>query len=75
MPTYDYLCQNCEAKTEIFQKITDTPLKTCPYCESNSLKRGFGGGLGIQMSHKSFSHDGTYSCCPCGKSSPCRHSG
>jgi putative FmdB family regulatory protein len=29
---------------EAFQKITDAPLKTCPQCQKDSLKRGFGGG-------------------------------
>jgi putative FmdB family regulatory protein len=33
MPTYEYQCDNCGAKFEEFQKMTDAPLKTCPKCK------------------------------------------
>jgi putative FmdB family regulatory protein len=78
MPTYDYKCTNCEAKSEVMQKITDNPLTTCAHCGKATLKRGFGGGLGLSFQGTGFyitdyaevkpPHDGSFSCCPCGKS-------
>lgn len=32
MPIYEYQCQSCEKNFEQIQKITDEPLKTCPFC-------------------------------------------
>ncbi len=37
MPIYEYACQKCGHKFEQLQKITDTPLQTCPNCEQVSL--------------------------------------
>ncbi len=44
MPTYQYHCDHCEKEIEVFQKITADPLKTCPECGQESLRRGIGGG-------------------------------
>ena len=30
MPTYEYVCEKCEAHLDIFQSMKDAPLKTCP---------------------------------------------
>ncbi len=32
MPTYEYLCQSCGARFEVWQKMTDDPLTTCNTC-------------------------------------------
>ncbi len=32
MPTYDYRCQSCGSRFEVWQKITDEPVETCPTC-------------------------------------------
>lgn len=32
MPTYDYRCQSCDSRFEVWQKITDEPVETCPTC-------------------------------------------
>jgi len=39
MPIYEYQareeikgCQHCQKKFEVFQKITDQPVETCPEC-------------------------------------------
>jgi putative FmdB family regulatory protein len=32
MPTYEYLCQSCGTRTEVWQKMTDDPLTICPAC-------------------------------------------
>ena len=33
MPTYEYLCQKCEHRFEIVQKITADSLTDCPECD------------------------------------------
>ncbi|HOP49157.1 MAG TPA: zinc ribbon domain-containing protein [Ignavibacteriales bacterium] len=38
MPTYEYFCKNCNEVLEIYQKITDEPLKSCPKCNSEIKK-------------------------------------
>ena|SRR5215831_11691752 len=32
MPTYEYLCQNCSHRFEVWQKMTDEPLSICAEC-------------------------------------------
>jgi putative FmdB family regulatory protein len=32
MPTYEYRCSECKKDFEVFQKITDDPVKECPDC-------------------------------------------
>jgi putative FmdB family regulatory protein len=54
MPTYDYKCEACGKKLEIFQKMSDKPLKTCPACNQDSLKRLIGSGAGIIFNGKGF---------------------
>lgn len=45
MPTYDYKCTECSHTFEVFQKMTDEPLKTCPKCKG-TVKRLIGMGAG-----------------------------
>ncbi len=33
MPTYDYECTACGYKFEMFQKISEKPVTTCPKCK------------------------------------------
>ena len=47
MPTYDYLCQDCDHQFEQFQSITAKPLQKCPKCGKMELKRLIGSGAGI----------------------------
>ncbi len=47
MPTYDYQCEKCGHLFEYFQSMTDEPLKTCPDCGEDALKRLIGGGMGV----------------------------
>jgi len=47
MPTYDYLCENCEHSFEKFQSITARNLRKCPQCGKLKLKRLIGSGAGI----------------------------
>jgi putative FmdB family regulatory protein len=32
MPTYQYLCESCGHRFDIFQHFADSPLTTCPNC-------------------------------------------
>lgn len=44
MPTYDYLCDACEHRFELFQSITDDPVKVCPQCGKRKVRRLIGPG-------------------------------
>ncbi|MCP5178399.1 MAG: zinc ribbon domain-containing protein [Pseudomonadales bacterium] len=39
MPIYEYRCENCAHELESMQKISEEPLKTCPKCGQNSLRK------------------------------------
>jgi putative FmdB family regulatory protein len=39
MPFYEYECSNCKFYVEALQKISDEPLKKCPSCGKQSLKK------------------------------------
>jgi putative FmdB family regulatory protein len=47
MPTYDYQCSACGHTFEKFQSITSGPLRKCPKCGKNKLKRLIGTGAGL----------------------------
>lgn len=47
MPTYDYRCEGCGHEMALFQGITEDPIKTCPECEEDKLRRLIGSGAGI----------------------------
>jgi putative FmdB family regulatory protein len=46
MPTYEYRCKVCGHQFEIFQFMSDEPMKLCPVC-NGEIERliGTGGGL------------------------------
>ena len=46
MPTYEYECEACEHRFELFQKITAEPVKECPKCGGH-VKRLIGAGAGV----------------------------
>ena len=47
MPTYDYVCKACGHRFEEFQSMSADPLKKCPQCHKNKLKRLIGTGAGV----------------------------
>ena len=47
MPTYDYICNDCEKMYEYFQPMSDAPMRECPKCKKNSLRRVISGGTGL----------------------------
>ncbi len=46
MPTYDYECQECKNRFEIFQSMKDEPIKKCVKC-GGKVKKLIGAGAGI----------------------------
>ena len=46
MPTYEYECGKCRKRFEVFQRMTEEPLKDCPDCRSE-IRRLVGTGAGI----------------------------
>lgn len=82
MPTYEYKCTLCNFSKEEMQKITEEPLKLCPQCGHETLRRGPGGGIGLQFQGTGFyktdyaptkppqverNDSKAPGCCPCGK--------
>ncbi|MGD0016387.1 MAG: FmdB family zinc ribbon protein [Verrucomicrobiia bacterium] len=53
MPTYEYECQKCEHRFEVFQSIKDKPKRTCPKCRGR-LKRLMGMGAGLLFKGSGF---------------------
>ncbi len=39
MPIYEYQCQKCGHELEAIQKFSDDPLKECPKCKEQALKK------------------------------------
>ena len=37
MPIYEYRCSSCGKELEALQKLSDSPLKTCPACHADTL--------------------------------------
>jgi putative FmdB family regulatory protein len=46
MPTYEYECQKCHHRFDLFQSIKAAPKKTCPKCRGR-VKRLLGTGAGL----------------------------
>ena len=54
MPTYDYECEACGYKFELFQSITEGVKKKCPKCNKLKLRRLFGTGAAIVFKGSGF---------------------
>jgi putative FmdB family regulatory protein len=54
MPTYDYECDNCGHKFELFQSISDPVQRKCPECKKLKLRRLFGTGAAIMFKGSGF---------------------
>jgi putative FmdB family regulatory protein len=50
MPIYEYECTKCGATEEVFQKLSEKPLRKCRHCSGNLHKL---------ISHSSFHLKGT----------------
>lgn len=47
MPTYEYLCSNCDHEWEAYQAISAKPLRKCPKCRKMKAERLISSGGGI----------------------------
>jgi putative FmdB family regulatory protein len=54
MPTYEYRCENCHHQFEELQSFKDEPLKVCPNCHQEQLRRLFGTGAAILFKGSGF---------------------
>ncbi len=54
MPTYDYECDACGHEWELFQKMTDDPVKKCPACNKRKARRLFGTGAAVMFKGSGF---------------------
>lgn len=53
MPTYEYACDSCKNNFEVFQKMSDAPLQTCPQCGAK-IRKILSGGIGISFKGSGF---------------------
>ncbi len=53
MPTYEYKCDSCKEQFEVFQKMSDEPLKKCPSCQGD-IRRLISGGAGLLFKGSGF---------------------
>lgn len=54
MPTYDYICDACGHEWELFQRITEDPIKKCPECKKKKAVRQFGTGAAVMFKGSGF---------------------
>lgn len=54
MPTYDYVCDCCDHRFELFQSITDHAKRKCPVCGRLKLRRLIGPGAAIVFKGSGF---------------------
>ena len=54
MPTYEYQCDACEHNFDEFQSMSEAPLKKCPRCGKNKLRRVFGAGAAVLFKGSGF---------------------
>ncbi|MGE3166027.1 MAG: FmdB family zinc ribbon protein [Planctomycetota bacterium] len=47
MPTYEYECEACEHRFDVFQKMGSPAQQVCPACKKRRLRRLIGSGAGI----------------------------
>lgn len=54
MPTYAYECDACGHQFDEFQSMKDEPLKKCPQCKKNKLRRLLGTGAALLFKGSGF---------------------
>jgi putative FmdB family regulatory protein len=45
VPTYGYRCTKCGNQFEVFQRMSDEPIQTCPKCEGKVTKVLYPSGI------------------------------
>jgi len=54
MPTYEYQCDACEHNFDELQSFSEPPLKKCPKCGKQKLRRVFGTGAAVLFKGSGF---------------------
>ena len=54
MPTYEYQCAACGHRFEKFQAITARPVRTCPACKKQKVRRLLGTGAAVLFKGSGF---------------------
>ncbi len=54
MPTYEYKCNACDHRFELFQSMKDGPKRKCPRCGKNALERLIGTGAAVLFKGSGF---------------------
>ena len=54
MPHYDYVCDACDHKFELYQSITASVKRKCPQCGKIKLRRLIGPGAAIMFKGSGF---------------------
>lgn len=60
MPTYTYKCERCSHQFEKLQKISAEPLKSCPECKTERLKKIITASGGFALKGKGWFKSGGY---------------
>lgn len=47
MPTYDYICKDCNNTFEQFHSMNEKGSSKCPNCKSKNIKIQFSSGSGV----------------------------
>jgi len=47
VPTYEYICPKCGHEFDLFQSMSEPPIKRCPRCKKLGVKRLVGAGAGL----------------------------
>jgi putative FmdB family regulatory protein len=54
MPTYDYQCNACKHRFELFQSMSEPLKRKCPSCGKNALQRLIGTGAAVLFKGSGF---------------------
>ena len=54
MPTYEYICHDCQNKFDLYQHLSDDPKAVCPNCNSDNTERLLGTGSQVIFRGKGF---------------------
>ena len=58
MPTYSFRCENCGHEFDAIQRMSDDPLKECPECKKEALKKIINSTGGFQLKGSGWFKDG-----------------
>lgn len=54
MPTYEYRCGACGQEFDVFQKMSDDPVRSCPECGQDEAERLISRGAGLVFKGSGF---------------------